>query len=168
MWIFSSKKTNDILEKAKFKTFQPKTFVPLKTNSKSWYDKDLTTAKNKFHSARKQKKRENIRKTRKNYKSLLTSKFQGFLEKRRKRLKQTKVKNPRVYWEMLKGSAKGNNVGNLSVDEFGNFFKNLNSQNETSNSDISLETPQKDPFVQLNAPFTENELKKSLEKPKKQ
>ena len=155
-------KTNDILEKAKLKTFQPKTFVPSNKNTKSWYDKELTTAKNKFHAARKQKNREKIRKTSKNYKSLLISKSQGFREKRRKTLKQTKIKNPRVYWEMIKGRAKGNNVGNLSVDEFGNFFKNLNGQDESSTSNLSLETPQKDPFEELNAPFTEIELKKAL------
>ena len=151
--------TNEILEKAKLKTFQPKSFVPL--NTKGWYDKELIKAKNKFHSARKQKNREMIRKTNKIYKSLLISKSQGFLEKR-KRLKQTKVKNPRVYWEMIKGRAKGNNVANISVDEFGNFFKNLNCQNESDTSNVSLETPQKDPFDELNAPFTENEFKKAL------
>ena len=155
-------KLNDILEKAKQKTFQPKTFVPSNTKTKSWYDKELTVAKNKFHSARKNKNRENIRKTSKNYKSLLISKSQGFLEKRRKRLKQTKVKNPRIYWEMIKGRAKGSHIANLSVEEFGNFFKNLNSQEESSTSNLSLETPQKDPFDELNAPFTENELKKAL------
>ena len=50
-------KTNDILEKAKSKTFQPKTFVPSTSNGKSWYDKELTTAKNKFRSTRKKKSR---------------------------------------------------------------------------------------------------------------
>ena len=155
-------KTNDILEKAKLKTFEPKTFVASNTTKKSWYDKEMTAAKNKFHSARKQKNPETIRKTRKNYKSLLTSKFQGFLEKKKKRLKQTKVKNPRIYWEMIKGRSKGSNVGDLSVDDFGNFFKNLNSQDETSTSNLCLETPQKDPFDELNVPFTENELKKAL------
>ena len=39
-------KLNDILEKAKQKTFQPKTFVPSNTKTKSWYDKELTVAKN--------------------------------------------------------------------------------------------------------------------------
>ena len=117
-----TKKTNDILEKAKLKTFQPKSFVPSNSSTKSWYDKELTAAKNKFHSARKQKNPQNIRKTSKNCKSLLISKSKGFLEKRRKRLKQTKVKNPRIYWELIKGRAKGNNVANISVDEFGNFF----------------------------------------------
>ena len=61
---------------------------------------------------------------------------------------------------MIKGRAKGNNVGNILVDDFGNFFKNLNSQDESSTSNLSLETPQNDPFDELNAPFTENELKK--------
>ena len=159
-----TKKANDILEKAKLKTFQPKSFVPSKSSTKSWYDKELTAAKNKFHSARKQKNPQNIRKTSKNYKSLLISKSKGFLEKRRKRLKQTKVKNPRIYWELIKGRAKGNNVANISVDEFGNFFKNLNRQDETNSFNVSLETPQKDPFDELNAPFTENELKKRSQK----
>ena len=144
------------------KTFQPKIFVASNTTKKSWYDKEITAAKNKFHSARKHKNPETIRKTRKNYKSLLTSKFQGFLDKRKKRLKQTKVKNPRIYWEMIKGRPKGSNVGDLSVDDFGNFFKNLNSQDESSTSNLCLETSQKDPFDELNAPFTENELKKAL------
>ena len=157
-----TKKTNDILEKAKLKTFQPKSFVPSNSSTKSWYDKELTAAKNKFHSARKQKNPQNIRKTSKNYKSLLISKSKGFLEKRRKRLKQTKVKNPRIYWELIKGRAKGNNVANISVDEFGNFFKNLNRQDETNSFNVSLETPQKDPFDELNAPFTEKELKNAL------
>ena len=57
---------------------------------------------------------------------------------------------------------KGNNLPDLSVVEFGNFFKNLNSQDESNTSDLSLETPQKDPFDELNAAFTENELKKAL------
>ena len=162
MLIFSLKKTNDILEKAKLKTFQPKSFVPSNSSTKSWYDKELTAAKNKFHSARKQKNPQNIRKTSKNYKALLISKSKGFLEKRRKTLKQTKVKNPRIYWELIKGRAKGNNVANISVDEFGNFFKNLNRQDETNSFNVSLETPQKDPFDELNAPFTENELKNAL------
>ena len=94
----------------------------------------------------------------------MISKSKGFLEKRRKRLKQTKVKNPRIYWELIKGRAKGNNVANISVDEFGNFFKNLNRQDETNSFNVSLETPQKDPFDELNAPFTENELKKRSQK----
>ena len=85
-------KTNDILEKAKLKTFQPKTFVASNTTKKSWYDKEITAAKIKFHSARKHKNPETIRKTRKNYKSLLTSKFQGFLDKRKKKIKTNKSK----------------------------------------------------------------------------
>ena len=54
-------KTNNILESAKTKTFPPKTFFVSNAKKRSWYDKELTLAKNKFHSARKQKK--NVKKS---------------------------------------------------------------------------------------------------------
>ena len=159
---FFLQKTNNILESAKTKTFPPKTIFVSNVKKRSWYDKELTLAKNKFHSARKQKNREKIRSNSKRYKSLLTSKFQNFLAKRRLKLKQTKTKNPRIYWEMIKGRSKGRNTENVSVDEFGTFFKNLNSQEEEDTSDMNVEPHQKDPFDELNAHFTENELKKAL------
>ena len=148
-------------------TFETKTFIPTNTNPKSWYDKELTAAKNKFHSTRKQKNRENIRKTSKHYKALLISKSQGFHEKRKKKLRQTKLKNPRAYWEFIKGGAKGSNLPDVSVAEFGNFFKNLNRPEKSNISYLSLETPQKDHFDELNAPFTEDELKRALKNLKK-
>ena len=84
--------TNEILCKAREKTFETKTVVYPLTKKKAWYDKVLTRAKNKFHSARKQKNRKNIRTTSKIYKSLLNSKFKIFDEKRRKKIRENKVK----------------------------------------------------------------------------
>ena len=69
------KQTSEILCKAKEKTFQPKIIRSFHTKKKAWYDQALKRAKNKFHSARKQKNRNNIRKSGKIYKSLLNSKF---------------------------------------------------------------------------------------------
>ena len=63
---------------------------------------------------------------------------------------------------MIKGRSKDKTTETISVDEFGTFFKNLNSQEEDDTSDMSVETPQNDPFEELNAPFTEIELKKAL------
>ena len=74
--------TTDILNEAKEKTFQPKIQKSFSKKNKSWYDRELTTAKNKFHAARKQKNRVNIRKSSKLYKSLLKSKFSIFNQKR--------------------------------------------------------------------------------------
>ena len=108
--------------------------------------KNLRQPKTNFIPPGNKKNREKIRNASKKYKSLLSSKSRGFHEKRRQRLKQTKIKNPRVYWEMIKGRVKGNNVANISVDEFGNFFKNLNSQDTACTSNLSLDTPQKDSF----------------------
>ena len=155
-------KTNNILEFAKIKTFPPKTFFASNVKKRGWYDNELTLAKNKFHSARKQKNREKIRNTSKHYKSLLISKSQNFHAKRKQKLKQTKTKNPKIYWDLIKGGSKSKISANISVDEFGTFFKNLNSQEEEGTSDMNIETHQKDPFEELNAPFTENELKKAM------
>ena len=108
------------------------------------------------------KKTEKIRNTSKHYKSLLISKSQNFHSKRKQKLKQTKTKNPKTYWDIIKGGSKSKTSENISVDEFGTFFKNLNSQEEEGTSDMNVETHQKDPFEELNAPFTENELKKAM------
>ena len=97
------KQTNDILIKAKEKTFEPKIIKTFHGTKKSWYDQTLTRAKNKFHSARKQKNRANIRKTSKKYKSLLKSKFKIFTKKRSKALRENKVKNPKYYWDLING-----------------------------------------------------------------
>ena len=48
--------TNDILSKAKEKTFESKTIKILPVKKRNWYDQTLTRAKNKFHAARKKKK----------------------------------------------------------------------------------------------------------------
>ena len=122
----------------------------------------MTRAKNKFHSARKQKNRANIRKTSKKYKSLLNSKFKIFTKKRSKALRENKVKNPKYYWDLINGKSKGNCTGDISVDDFGTFFKNLNVQDDSETAEISFENPNKNPFEELNTPFSEKELKAAL------
>ena len=47
--------TNDILSKAKEKTFESKTIKILPVKKRNWYDQTLTRAKNKFYAARKKK-----------------------------------------------------------------------------------------------------------------
>ena len=157
------KTTNQILNKAKQKTFIPKKIFSKKVvNKKRWYDQELTTAKNRFNTVRKKKNKSATRIVSKHYKSLLKSKFKNYFEKRDKKLKETKVNNPRLYWDMIQGKAKGNRTGDLSAEEFGFFFKNLNVQIEGDISKISFSSENKNPFEELNAPFSELELKNAL------
>ena len=122
----------------------------------------MTKAKNKFHSARKQKNRFNIRKTGKKYKSLLKSKFKIFNKKRSKKLRDNKIKNPKYYWDLINGESKGNSTGDISVEAFGTFFKNLNVQEESGTAEITFKNPDKMPYEELNTPFSEKELKTAL------
>ena len=155
--------TNDILNKAKQKTFVPKKpFSQKFAYKKSWYDRELTTAKKRFNTVRKNKNKNATRIVSKHYKSLLKSKFKNYFEKRDKKLKEMKVNNPRLYWDTIQGKAKGNRTGDLSAGEFGSFFKNLNVQIEADTSEISFSTENKNPFEELNAPFSESELKNAL------
>ena len=154
--------TTDILNEAKEKTFQPKIQKHFRKKRKSWYDGELTVAKNKFHAARKQKNRTNIRNSSKVYKSLLKSKFSIFNQRRSKNLKQLKVKNPKLYWDMIQGNTKGNSTVDISVEKFGTFFKNLNVQEEADTSNIRMENENKNPYEELNKPFSDNELKTAL------
>ena len=61
---------------------------------------------------------------------------------------------------MIKGKSKGNQTGDISVDDFGSFFEKLNVQNEVDISKITFPTENEDPFEELNAPFSEIELQK--------
>ena len=155
--------TNDILNKAKEKTFVPKKpFTKHDSNKKSWYDRELTIAKNRFNTVRKKKNKSATRQVSKHYKSLLQSKFHNFLGKRNQKLKNTKIKNPRMYWDMIQGKPKGNRSGEISAKDFGSFFKNLNTQTQDDTSKIIFSAENKDPFDELNAPFSESELKNAL------
>ena len=67
-----------------------------------------------------------------------------------------------MYWDMIQGKAKGNRTGEISAQDFGSFFKNLNTQTQDDTSKIGFPTENKDPFDELNAPFSETELKNAL------
>ena len=101
-------------------------------------------------------------KTCKAYKSLLNSKFKIFDKKRREKIRENKVKNPKIYWDLIQGDSKGSISGDISVEEFGTFFKNLNVQENSDTTQISFKNKDKDPYEELNAPFSENELKTAL------
>ena len=70
--------------------------------------------------------------------------------------------NPKYYWDLINGKSKGNSTGNISVDEFGTFFKNLNVQEESGTAEITFDKPDKILFEELNTPFSEKELKLAL------
>ena len=63
---------------------------------------------------------------------------------------------------MIQGNTKSNKTVDISVEEFGTFFKNLNVQEEAEITNIRLENENKNPYEELNKPFSENELKKAL------
>ena len=58
------------------------------------------------------------KKTKKKYREKIISKSQNFHSKRKQKLKQTKTKNPNIYWDIIKGGSKSKTSENISVDEF--------------------------------------------------
>ena len=63
---------------------------------------------------------------------------------------------------MIQGNSKGSTSGNISVEQFGTFFKNLNVQEEANTTGINFKNQDKDPYKELNTPFSEKELKIAL------
>ena len=144
-------------------------------NTSSWFTTECKKARKQFHSARYQfklrksyEKKERLKMTSNSYKRTLKKSHAKFKHDKVQRLKKMKTTNPRKFWKLLNGEKKDE----IETDPqlFFEFFQNVNFDKNCDN-----EQPYQAPDdatnninEEINSRITENEIKSTIKKLKKQ
>ena len=114
---------SEIFTTAKEKTFNKngKKLIP----KKKWYDSQIEKAKKDFKKARTSKIKQNVQTSGRLYKNLLKTKEKTHISKIAASIRRSRKKDPAYYWYLLKGPKKSDAI-KVSLDDFEEFFKDLN------------------------------------------
>ena len=167
---------NLILESAdkSFSKCTTSKFCAPNANPPSWFGKKCSKARKQFHTARFQYKlrknlqnKENLKNASKHYKNTVKQFHRKHKTDAVKKLKNLKHSNPRKYWQILNGKKKSK--VEAEADSLFNFFKDINNDdmNSTPESFTNSQpdtTSQQYSNEQINVPFSEEEIKKAINK----
>ena len=161
------KNLNDIFCNAHEKSFKKIQINKKFVRKKAWYDQELNTAKKIFRNARKKKDPLIKKRQAKMYKSLLSQKKFNFKSNLSARLKNQKSKDPRLFWKILNGSKKADEI-DIPLEDFEAFYRNLNLKSDDDTdvrnfeNDFADLNKNKNLSDILNSPISEKELQTAL------
>ena len=141
------------------------------SNSKPWFNSACIRSRNLYNKTRKMYNRykseyyKNLLKiVSSSYKKTLSKQNKRFRDEKVSRLRHLKKNDPREYWKIINSSKKSEN-NYASLNDFYDFFKNVNSQDnfdsaqnnvETNNNDFGVSTD--DDTKEINQPIMESEI----------
>ncbi|MCG8112265.1 MAG: reverse transcriptase domain-containing protein [Candidatus Thiodiazotropha taylori] len=142
--------------------------------SKPWFNGECRRARNIYHKTRHMYNRykttfyKNILKmVSKNYKKTLSRNHTRFKNDKIKKLRTLKHTNPREYWKILNCNNKRSNHTEASIQDFYEYFQNLNDEHPVSEDDNGIDL--NDGYVidetaenELNQPITDDEVKSNV------
>ena len=139
----------------------------VKKNDNPWFDKECTDKRKKYNSARRKVNNtthEDLVKASKEYKKAIKKAKAKYLAKKRTELKKA-AKNPKEYWKLLDFKKKRDTIKAPLLD-LANHFRELNvtHENDTIPENDPVDTIVIDDLGILDAPFTEEEVMKTISK----
>ena len=156
---------SEIFTTAKEKTFNKngKKLIP----KKKWYDSQIEKAKKDFKKARTSKIKQNVQTSGRLYKNLLKTKEKTHISKIAASIRRSRKKDPAYYWYLLKGPKKSDAI-KVSLDDFEEFFKDLNldkTKNAHENNfeeDMCVVHPSNDISDTLNSSISDEEIQRAI------
>ena len=152
----SSEPTNEVITEtvnrilAVFESASDKTFpMPSKygqaNNNKPWFGHACTSARRKYHLARKQFRRNNNMQTRmyltecsRQYKKTMNKLIAKHQKNQQKKLRNLQSKSPKLYWKFIKCLKYKTSANTPSLEEFYEHFKLINSATERKQTTTCL------------------------------
>ena len=140
-----------------------------------WFNRECKTARNTYHTTRKQynkyktlhlKKR--LKAVSKQYKNTIAKNVAKYKNDKINKLRNLKQKKPKDFWKVINSINKKEDT-TAPLHDLYEYFKTLNADSEGENTDNdsgNLKFPDKisDLNIDINLPFTENEIIKAIKK----
>lgn len=166
--IDSGKSCGAIKGESKRRSVKPR---PRRKNGyKQWWDRNCETARKNFNNT-KGKSKEERRVCSKVYKKAMHKARCKYRREFSKKIKNLKVTNPKVYWELLSKNVSNSSasmVNQISADTFAKHFKQLGELHQGNNDNIHPEVRSQDISSEsLDSPFTTDEVMQSIKKLKR-
>jgi hypothetical protein len=159
---------SDKMVQAAGSTFGYKTFSTKKQTAKPWFDGNCKSARKLYHKSKKSYAKNNTLLNRqhyqracKNYSKILKLSHRKYKQKCTERLRETKSKNPKIFWGLLKSFANKKHINNVNIDELYNHFKELN-ECDVVDECININEYNVPECDILDGVITETEIKKAV------
>jgi hypothetical protein len=142
------------------------------TDRKPWYNAECEekrrmyfNGKNQYAASKTLILRNGMRNLNREYKKTLRKAYNAYYIEMNKKLRGLRCTNPKEYWSILnKGNKKPDNIP-IDNDTFYNHFKNLNNTNVDKEAECIIKEQGSVEFnVELNSPFTAQEISKCIDK----
>ena len=135
-----------------------------------WFTNSCREKRKAFHKAKKNynlnksdANKRNLQTAYKSYKAEMNSSYQNYQFKMENELRKKSNSDPRELWKILNNFSNSNSREDpkLTIDTLYEYFKNLNSTDDTDDSDVEFDIPNLDDDLAndiLNSKITEDEI----------
>ena len=135
---------------------------------KRWFGAQCQSARRKYHLARRinhdnpsPTNRLNLKNESLGYKRVMNFHLNKFNRETQEKLRRLKSTSPKEFWKIINNLEKNGDDQNINIETLHNFFKELNTANDTPDEPfINIDISDDDEF--LNSSITESEIRKCL------